>query len=849
MTSNNLGELGERLHQLARVPNLLVCCDYDGTLAPLVDDPMLAVPDRNAVAAMRALAEQANTHVAVVSGRSLRDLATLSRLPEEIRLIGSHGSEFDLGFAASLSPDLTARRNRLIQTVTALGHKYGARIEEKPTGVTFHFRGMDPALRQAARDELVRGPASEDGVHPRNGHDIVELAVIETNKGSALDTIRHQVGASAVIFFGDDVTDEDGFRTLRGPDVGVKVGDGPTGASYRVPDTATVAQLLALLSEFRGRWLRGAGLVPINHHALLSDLRTAAIVAPSGRVAWLCAPRIDSASVFAELLGGPSAGYFSVDDPDGRPPTGQSYQGHSLVLRTQFPGFTVTDHLDASAGRTRRLAGRSDLIRVITATPGVEHPRAHIEFAPRLDFGRAPTRLEVRPEGIVVLGTSDLMVLRSPGVEWEVVRDGNHETARATVELGPEPLALEFRVGIATVGADPRSGPDRQADTERFWANWVSKLVLPRLERERVAQAAVVLKGLCHGPTGAIVAAATTSLPQQLGGVRNWDHRYCRLRDAAWAAATLVRLGSRAEAMAYLDWVVGLLENRADPERLAPLYNVAGHHLPPEAEINSLPGYGGSRPVRVGNAAEGQVQLDIFGPVVDLVHLLSAEGEALSAEHWRLVESMVLAVSRRWQDPDHGIWEIRKPPRHHVYSKVMCWLAVDRAITIAEQFLDREPAAWVELRDQIAAEVLEKGWKPALGSFSAAYDGDDLDASVLAVGLSGLLPPGDERFRSTVAIVERELRTGPTVHRYNDDDGLPGRGAGHNLMTSWLVNALALTGRREDAEFLFKELCELGGPTGLLAEQYDPESGRALGNVPMAWSHLGLIDSALILDT
>ena len=348
-----------------------------------------------------------------------------------------------------------------------------------------------------------------------------------------------------------------------------------------------------------------------------------------------------------------------------------------------------------------------------------------------------------------------------------------------------------------------------------------------------MATGARVLKALCHGPTGAIVASATTSLPEHLGGIRNWDRRYCWLRDAAMTAATLVRLGSRAEAMAFLDWVLKILENRNDPERLAPLYNVAGHHLPPEADINGLPGYAASRPVRVGNAADSQIQLDMFGPVVELVHLLSQKGEALSSEHWRLVEAMVLAVSRRWHEPDHGIWQVRKPPRHHVHSKVMCWVTVDRAIAIAEQFLDREPSAWVELRDQIADDVLTRGWKPSLGAFSAAYDGEDLDAAVLSVGLSGLLAPTDERFTSTVAIVERELRNGPTVYRYQGDDGLPGREGGFNLMTSWLIDAMALTGRREEAEGLFKELCQLAGAVGLMVVYSPTLTAVFLATVPI----------------
>ena len=549
MTSDSLADLGDRIRQLARVPLLLVACDYDGTMAPLVDDPMTATPNRESVAALRGLAEQANTHVSLISGRSLRDLATLSRFPEEIRLVGSHGSEFDLGFASQLSPELTRRRREITMAVQELGHKYDALVEEKPTGVTFHLRTLKPDAQAAAREDLVRGPASWDDIHTRNGHDIIEMSVIETNKGSALSTIRAQVGASAVIFLGDDVTDEDAFRTLTGPDIGVKVGDGQTAAGFRVRDTDTVAQILALLFELRAEWLRGSGLIPIEDHSILSDLRTAAIVTPTARITWLCVPRIDSGAVFAELLGGPSAGYFSVAPETGGEPVEQRYRPGSMVLETRFSQFTVSDYLDVSSGRTRRLAGRSDLIRVIEG-----EGRVLIEFAPRLDFGRVPTRLEARDDGIVVLGTSDLLVLRSPGVAWDIVADGNHELARAVVDLSPdEALVLEFRSGTGTLRADARPETDRRDDTERYWRNWYDRLNLPTLRRDLVGRSALVLKSLCHGPTGAIVAAATTSLPEHLGGVRNWDYRYCWLRDAAFSASALVRLGSHAEAMAYLD--------------------------------------------------------------------------------------------------------------------------------------------------------------------------------------------------------------------------------------------------------------------------------------------------------
>ncbi len=844
MTSESLGDLGEAIRQLARTPTLLVGCDYDGVIAPLVDDPMAATPIRESVTAMRQLSELPRTEVAVVSGRSLRDLALLSRFPEEIRLVGSHGSEFDLGYASQLPAETVALRDTLIDGVADIGRAYAALVEAKPNGVTFHFRGMDPEVAEQARDRLVRGPATLPGVHTRNGNQIIEFSVVETNKGTALETLRAQVGAGAVFFMGDDVTDEDGFVTLRGPDVGVKVGDGATAAGFRITDPIAASKVLALLAELRSDWLRGAGLIPIEDHSILSDLRTAAIVAPDGAIRWMCAPRIDSAAVFASLVGGPAAGHFSVAGGDGETPVGQDYDEGSLVLRTRFPDFTVTDYLDTSGGRTNRLAGRTDLIRRIEGSGTVR-----LEFCPRLDFGRVPTRMEVRPDGLVLLGSADLMVLRAPGVTWELLERGVHHTAIGTATLGDEPLVLELRAGTGTLRADARDEPTRHDATQRFWRRWSDELDPPALRRDLVVRSALTLKSLTHGPTGAIVSAATTSLPEHFGGVRNWDYRYCWLRDAALSAASLTRLGSHEEGLAFLDWVLELLTTRSDPDRLAPLYNVTGRHLPPEAEIAELSGYGGSRPVRVGNAADGQVQLDVFGPVVDLVHLLHERGEHVSSEHWRLVEAMVLAVSRRWTEPDHGIWEIRKPPRHHVYSKVMCWVTVDRAIKIAEQFLDREPSAWVDLREEIRTEVLREGWSEAQGSFKAAYDGDDLDASVLAVGMWGLLPPDDERFVSTVAAVERGLRNGSTVFRYLTDDGLPGRGGGFTMMTAWLIESLELVGRRGDALGLFDDLCDLAGATGLLSEQFDPASGRSLGNVPMSYSHLGLINAALALDT
>jgi trehalose 6-phosphate phosphatase len=271
---------------------------------------------------------------------------------------------------------------------------------------------------------------------------------------------------------------------------------------------------------------------------------------------------------------------------------------------------------------------------------------------------------------------------------------------------------------------------------------------------------------------------------------------------------------------------------------------VTGQRLPPEATIEELAGYAGSRPVRVGNSADHQVQLDVFGPVLDLIHQLGEIGAPLSAKHWRLVEDLVQAVEIRWTEPDQGIWEVRSGPRHHVNSKVMCWVTVDRAVRVAEDVFGRDCPEWLELRDRIATDVLAKGWNETVGYFTTAYDGTDIDASVLAIGLFGLVSPDDARFTATIDAVELWLRTGDTVYRYTHEDGLPGEEGGFNLMTSWLIDAKVLVGELDEAHRLFTRYLELAGQTGLIPEEVDPKTGRGLGNHPQAYSHLGLINNA-----
>jgi trehalose-phosphatase len=889
--------------RIARVPRLLVACDYDGTLAPLVDDPAFATPLPEAEAIIREIAALPQTTVAVVSGRSLRDLAALSRMPSEVQLVGSHGTEFDVGFAARMPPEIQALRTRLGQAVLELARPHpGVRLEQKPASIAVHTRAVGPEAAAEILDAVRSGPATWPGVYVTTGRNVVELSVIAPDKGSAVDELRTQHSASAVIFLGHDTTDEQVFRKLQGPDLGIKIGIGDeTSAHFTVPDPDAAVQVLALLAEARRRWLYGERAVPIERHSMLANGRTLALVTPDAKITWLCHPRPDSPAVFGALLGDGSAGYMSVTPLVGRGrraeeamPLGQRYRRGTMTVETRWSGLTVTDTLlDEEPGTV--------LVRVLTGSVTVR-----LTFAPRPEFGQVPTQLEPVGEALRVFGSNDPMTLIAPGVAWQIVEDGGHHTATATVDLRAlgGTVALELRLGgDGRLGHGPASSPPgsasaaeetttaetlegeppgartgawpspgsgapatavdhrhiiaahvtsvqaRQSQTEREWREWSATLRLPNRARELVLRSALTLRALCYRPTGAIIAAGTSSLPEEIGGVRNWDYRYCWLRDAAMSAQALVQLGSADEAEALLGWTRRVIEGTAGhPERLHPLYSVDGNELGAEAVIETLPGYAGSRPVRIGNAANRQVQLDVFGPVADLIaHLADLRG-GLEPWHVALLNDMVEAVSRRWHEPDHGIWEARIPPRHHVYSKVMGWLTIDRALRVCERHGIPVDPAWYGLRDKIAQDVLERGWNPEVGAYTVAYDHPDMDASSLWIGLSGLLPADDPRFLATVLAVEAELRSGPIVYRYRWDDGLPGREGGFHICSAWLVEAYLRTGRRADAEELFEQMIACAGPTGLLPEQYDPMTEHGLGNHPQAYSHIGIINCALLLD-
>lgn len=837
-------ELFRRLFEVSRSPSLLIATDYDGTIAPIVAVPSQAFPLENSVDSLRALALLPSTSAGVISGRSLRDLAAMSRLPREVHLYGSHGGETDTvavdALDATQRTALTELRRDIVRGLP------DSIIEHKTTGAAVHLRGLDEAERrryEAVIDELVETHA----IVPTRGKQVVDLSVVPSSKADALTRLRAQTEAEVVVFIGDDTADEFALETLVDADLGLKVGSEPaeSHADFRLDSPAEVSVILAAIYELRKSWLFGRRATPIHRHSMLGNGQSTALVDPGGRLCWMPHPLPHSASMFSEILGTEAAGFFSVEPESGTAVLTQRYVTHSTLLETRWPGLNCLDYLapvDANSDDTI-------VVRVLTG----DAP-ARIRFAPRLDYATFPTRMARTHDGVRVLGTAEPISLIAPGVDFQIVESGQSHTAEARVvpsEMPGGSVVLILACGTGTGDARYMASGGEHHVRERalnFWTNWVDTLSVPGHHREEVIRSAITLRALCHEPTGGVLAAPTTSLPEGIGGVRNWDYRYTWLRDGSMTVRALLSLGSTGEAEGFLSWLAGILSRTVSPEQLHPLYAVDGSALTTEAMLAHLPGYAGSRPVRVGNAAEHQVQLDVFGPVTELLDELSAHLGDLPDAYWNLTCQMVEAVGKRWFEADHGIWEARRAPKHNVYTRVMCWVTVDRALRIAERF-DREiPGAWRQLREQIAQDVLTHGFNESVGAFTVAYGEPDLDAAALFVGLSGLLPADDPRFVATVDAIERELRVGPTVFRYRYEDGLPGLEGGFHICTTWLIEAFIKVRRVDDAWDLFRQVDNLLGPTGLLAEEYDPVAEVHLGNHPQAYSHLGYIRVAQLLD-
>ncbi len=578
----------------------------------------------------------------------------------------------------------------------------------------------------------------------------------------------------------------------------------------------------------------------IADYALIGDCRSAALVSRAGAIDWLCWPRFDSPACFAALLGGPGHGHWRIAPRSAATRARRSYRGLSLVLETVFT--TPTGEVAVIDFMPMGGAGTS-LVRIVEGRRGRVPMR--LDLVLRFDYGAVVpwvTRL-ADGHGIQAVAGPDLVVLHSP---VKLRGEGLTTTARFTVAAG-EVLAFTLAHGPSHEAAPPLRDPSAALEeTTAFWARWHQHGRVTGPHEALVRRSLLTLKALTHAPTGGMVAAPTTSLPEQPGGTRNWDYRYCWLRDAALALRAFMPAGYFDEARAWRDWLHRALAG--SPSQVRVMYGLAGERRLPEWEVEWLPGFQGARPVRVGNGAAGQVQHDLFGVVMQALLDAREGGLPAAPESWSLQRALIDHLAATWEQPDDGIWEVRGGRRHFTFSKVMAWVAIDRSLQAAERHDLKAPlAAWRALRHRIHETVCQYGIDPARGCFTQSFGSTALDASLLQIPLLGFLPADDPRVAATIAAIEQDLMPQGLVLRYDTReamDGLP-PGEGAFLACSfWLVDAYILQGRRAEAEALFARLAALANDVGLLAEMADPATGRLLGNFPQAFSHAALIAAA-----
>jgi pentatricopeptide repeat protein len=591
---------------------------------------------------------------------------------------------------------------------------------------------------------------------------------------------------------------------------------------------------------------------PIADYGLIGDCHSAALVSNRGSIDWLCAPRFDSPSLFARILDAGRGGHFAVH-PAGEFHSRHEYAGYSGVLKTTFEtangAAVLTDFMPLEIGEeplpwAKPRAPRR-LIRLIEGTRGAVE--LAIEIAPRPDYGRGEPSLLATARGLQIQGRerlhSPVPLSVSPGTA----------TATTTVRRG-EQLALVLELDGNQDAQHAVGLSDCLAQLEKtlaFWDGWCRRCVYRGLYEEAVMRSALTLKLLTYAPTGAMVAAPTSSLPEEIGGVRNWDYRFTWIRDASFGAYALLSAGHIEDAVSFFDWICRVAL-RCGAGELQILYGLDGEKNLAEYSLDHLEGYRRSRPVRIGNAACEQFQLDVYGELLDCFHAYRRLGE-LSPERlhdiWPAFRQQVDHVAERWREPDSGIWEMRTEPRQFVYSKVMAWTALDRAIQAAEELqLPADLSRWRSERAAIRSEVLEKGYDPVLGSFTQSYGARVLDAATLLLPMLGFIDPGDERMQSTIEAIERNLMADGLVYRYvGADDGLPGGEATFGACTFWLVDNLVALGRLDEAKELFERMLSRATPLGLFAEEIEPGDSVHLGNFPQALTHIALMNVAVKL--
>lgn len=580
---------------------------------------------------------------------------------------------------------------------------------------------------------------------------------------------------------------------------------------------------------------------PIEDYAMIGDCQTAALICRNGSIDWLCLPRFDSPACFAALLGNSEHGRWLIAPEVEVKRVRRRYREDTLILETTFETAAgVVNLIDFMPPR----AEGADLVRIVEGVSGAVP--MHMELVIRFDYGRVVPWVSGTREGIHATAGPDTLHLRSDlsakGRDFRTV-------ASFTVQAGQR-LASEL-LWTPTYGAAalPKFDPEHTLQvTEQWWKEWSGKSAYKGRWREAVQRSLIALKALTYSSTGGLVAAPTTSLPELPGSVRNWDYRYCWLRDAAFTLDALLAGGYREEARAWREWLVNSVAG--SPAQMQIMYGVGGERRLAEWEVDWLPGYANSSPVRIGNAAFVQRQLDIFGEVMEALYQTLESGLHPDQNAWHIARELLDYVEEVWTQPDEGIWEMRSPQQHHTHSKVMCWVALDRAVKAVERHgVPGDVRKWRELRDRIRQDVLDKGFNASVNAFVQSYGSTEPDASLLLLPLVKFLPAGDPRMLGTVRFIERHLLRDGFVARYRPGvNGLPPSESMFILCTFWYANNLALQGRGEEARAIFERLLEIRNDVGLLSEDYDPAQRRLLGNFPQAFSHVGLINTARILD-
>jgi GH15 family glucan-1,4-alpha-glucosidase len=583
------------------------------------------------------------------------------------------------------------------------------------------------------------------------------------------------------------------------------------------------------------------GHARIEDYALIGDCESAALVGRDGSIDWLCWPRFDSAACFAALLGDAQHGRWKIGC-DART-TKRRYRPDTLILETEFEtdtgAVTLVDFMPIRGTQ-------SDLVRTLVGRRG--RVAMEMELILRFDYGASVpwvTRF-ADGNGIRAISGPDKVVLCAPvPLENRDMRT----RARFEVEAG-QTLSFVLTYGPSHLEIPPPVDPSRAlGETERYWRDWTGRCTATGPWAGDVRRSLITLKALTYAPTGGMVAAPTTSLPERLGGVRNWDYRYCWLRDATLTLLAFLDAGFHEEARSWREWLVRAVAG--SPDQMQIMYGIAGERRLPEWEIGWLRGYERSAPVRVGNAAASQLQLDVYGELIDALYQACKSGLARDDVAWGLQLALLEHLERAWVEPDAGMWEVRGPPRHFTYSKVMAWVAFDRAVKMVEGLgLPGPVERWRELRDRIHRDVCERGYSERRGAFVQSYGFEELDAALLLIPITGFLPATDPRVLGTVDAIQRELTVDGLVQRYLTHEGLDGLPHGEGVFLAcsfWLADNLCLQGRHDEARELFERLLGLANDVGLLAEEYDPVARRFLGNFPQAFSHIALVNTALNL--